>query len=238
MTEFENDFNILDNHTIAYMGQKGSGKTFLMMATLEAIKDKNVIFLDTLGVVDKTKHKNVIFIDNITPNTQNYKEIIKVFDKLNWNTNKVKVVLDLKAFDIPELVIMIDMISLYLLDRKIATAFMVDEISDYARQGKRKPYCKAFERLVRVGRNYGVTPVIMATQRPQLTEKDILALSDCFVIFRLMYSLDREVVRDLIGQSKNEFTPTDKYLKSAKERSVIIITQDNPEGLMTKVCKI
>ena len=238
MSEFENNEKILVNHTISYIGQKGSGKTFLMMASLNEINDRNVLFFDTLGVLTPQRHKNVIFIKNIKPNIKNYREIIKMLDKFRWDSGKVKIVFNLKEFDVSDLVLFLDTVSLFVLDRKIKCGFMVDEISDYCRQGKRQPYPKVFERLVRVGRNFGITPVIMATQRPQLTEKDVLALCDCYVIFRLMYSLDREKIRELVGQTKEEFKETDRFLLSAKERAVIIISQDNPQSIKTMVKKI
>ena len=52
----------------------------------------------------------------------------------------------------------------------------------------------------------------MATQRLQKPSKDALALSDCFILMKTTYDLDRKLIRELTAMDKEKFEEIEKEI--------------------------
>ena len=73
---------------------------------------------------------------------------------------------------------------------------IVDEFADYVPQIGESS--KEFERLIRHGRNQGNT-FIFGTQRPAYLTKNVASLVDIAIFFRLVWSRDIDVVKDVLN---------------------------------------
>ncbi len=208
-----------ENTTICIMGQKGSGKTYLG-AILANLFEGKALILDTVGVYTQNRliGGSVAYIQ---VSTMPYDQLKQLLD--NAFNSVDKVVIDLSYYIPKELSVIGDFLSNYALfmNKDKNLLFLVDEIGDYCPQSFRN-YSDNMERLVRVGRNKGVKPFIMITQRPQKTNKELLALSDIYYIFRIVHNLDREQVKNLLGMSKDEWEAYNKKVTYLKTREVYV----------------
>ncbi len=201
------------------MGQKGTGKTFAA-AILGHCINKKVFYIDTVGVWSKLK---------LIPGAA-YVKMGKVGENKLWKTfntcySKYKaVVLDLSYYIQSELVDFMNSFCRWALTIG-NMAVIVDEVGDYCPQ-YREVYSVELERLVRIGRNYGVEPIIMITQRPQKVNKEILALSDFYIIFRVMHNLDREKIKDLLGYKAEQWDVLEKEIMKLPSRTAYTFDKD------------
>ena len=159
------------------LGAKGSGKS-VFLADLSNTLGKGCILIDVLGVYNP---KNA-FKTAIVPNSF-YVSGVDLFINNFKNGNitiRDTVVIDVSKSIGQELIEEIDKLSSFLMDSKLGFALLSDEVADFMSQTA--SYSKEFHRLVKNGRNYGIRPVIFATQRPQSVRKEIFDLCDTFFI--------------------------------------------------------
>lgn len=210
---------VLDNTTFCIMGQKGSGKTYGMMYIGNAIYDKPVFYFDTLGAISRSgvcRCPNVVDV----PRKFDVKALNRVFEDC---LRRGGAIFNLSGLVNKELVQFADLFCQWAMQRRTPMALLVDEIADYCPQSK-EYYSVELERVWRDGRNYGIRPVGMATQRPQKAHKDLLALSDVFILFRLFHNLDRSKVKDLLGLEEEEWENMEKQLMSLPTRHAYVFT--------------
>ena len=78
---------------------------------------------------------------------------------------------------------------------------MADEVQDIVPEMSTGGVFSAeFERLVRSGRNSNIGFVI-DTQRPAMVKKNVLALTDYLILYRITWSNDLKVVKEIVGNS-------------------------------------
>lgn len=180
-------------NTIGLICEKGGGKTIKMAS--QANKMKKFIFCDALGVLDPRRD----YRSGVIPNTNYFtkrltrkenREIttsaVDVFinevKRIEYETKSKRHIIDFADSKTrPE-----DMIKLlnWLEDearlRNNAYALLIDECQLFFPQREHAPR-EAVE-FVQSCRNWGITPVVMATQRPQSTDKAILELADVYYL--------------------------------------------------------
>jgi len=215
---------ILDNRehgVIAILGMRGTGKTWFSVKLLKHLMEKvDIVYLiDVVGVYEDYLSEQdidavIIDIDDLVSAV----DFFEFFKKVEHAQDTVKykiVVYDISALSRKEMVEFMDIFSEYLLrfkpkNKKVAV--ICDEVGEYAEQ-ERGYYSSGFETLVRIGRNKNVLWIVLITQRPQKVNKHLLALSDIYVIFRLMHNLDMDAVRNILGYSKTDFTIHEQTIK-------------------------
>ena len=211
---------ILSYNTLTIAGLKGTGKTFALSILANADKRKSII-LDTLGVITKNKLiKKAIYI-KITKNDLELKKLAKALN--NALKNYEKVVFDLSFLIPKELVQFSDYLSLLLSIKKedVKISLYIDEIAEYLPQTRAPTYSYELERVVRVGRNFGIETIIMTTQRLQKASKDVLALSEAFIFFKIIYDIDRKLIRELINEEKEFFESLENDLMKLEKGKAI-----------------
>ena len=178
--------NIEKTKTIGILGQKGTGKTYLTRQIAESI-DKDVVLFDTIGVV-KPKNCRIYEVDIKSPDRQAI-----LFSKLTMGTHR-NVGIDLSRLTKDEIVYFTQT---YLHITTMKNKYIIiDEMADYTPQIGESS--KELERLVRHGRNFGNT-FIFNTQRPAYLTKNVLNLVDVVIFFRLVWSRDIDVVKDILN---------------------------------------
>jgi DNA helicase HerA-like ATPase len=209
-----------ENTTIAILGQKGCGKTVAAAMLANELKEKDVILIDTVGAwaKDKLVHNAVYVQAGLTT----YKQMAATLDKCFKERRRV--VVNIANMIQAEKVYVVDLLSQYCLKRG-NIAVIADEAAFFCPQGKEN-YSYEFDRLVMAGRNYGVRPVVFITQRPQRLNKDILALADYYIVFRLLHNLDRGKVQDLIGMKKEEWLQFESKIMSLKVKECYLFNDD------------
>lgn len=188
---------ILNNeeyNTVSVMGLKGSGKTYGLVVMAKQI-EKRVFIFDTLGAISRNqliKGKSVIYVRMAKlPEGK----LRRHFDQF-YISKAHYIVFDLSDMIPEELVYFGDVFSTWAI-KKGNMAVIIDEIVDYCPQSG-SPYSIDIQRLWRAGRNYGIYPVIMATQRPQEADKKILAHAQIYFIMKLANDLDLAKIKALI----------------------------------------
>lgn len=183
--------------TCTISGTKGQGKTYLGKR-LFSTYPKSALFLDTIGAAYDLKglHATARKI----PDANKIKKLVSILRE------KKKVILHLENFLVSELVEIVNNLSKALLAYKWDNLMVIiDEVGDYIPQDKNAGYAQELERLIRIGRNYGITKMVLITQRLTKPNKEALALSESFIIFKTTYHLDTERLRELFGLTKESF---------------------------------
>lgn len=206
--------------TVAMLGMKKSGKTYGAAILEIKIKKKTYIF-DTVGAfTEKKLVTNALFVKDLK--VGNKDSVIMLLNK-TYSMPQKTVVLYVFGFSRQDLVELANIFSEWAL-KKGNLAAIFDEVGDYLSQTK-EVYADELERLIRWGRNKEVQPIILISQRPQKVNKEALALSDAYVVFRLYHPLDRRKVKDLTGDETDAF---DSKVKSMPVRHSIVFTIDDP----------
>ena len=161
--------------TTCILGAKNSGKSVFLANLLNQSKEK-CILIDVLGVYNpRNDHKTAIIPNSYyCTDVDNY---ISNFDKFPSNA---KIVIDVSGYIDDELIEVMDKLCNHLMEHKTRCGFMSDEIADIMPQDSKTS--KGFHRLVKNGRNFGIKPVVIATQRPQSVNKKVFDLCDTFYV--------------------------------------------------------
>ena len=199
---------------------KGYGKTY-GSAILANNIDQDLLVFDVVGAYTKDrliKGAKYLDVDISEPKRAHGLQVLKQFKE------HTKVVLNLQALTRENLTKFCEMM-FKVINEFGELAILVDEVGDIVSQTK-EHYCNEYERTVRVGRNYDIRPVIQITQRPQKADKNVLALSDYYLIMRLNHNLDLNAVQDLIGTDKFEFAETRDKIKNLKQGDFLLLSSD------------
>lgn len=73
-----------------------------------------------------------------------------------------------------------------------------------------------FERLIRTGGNRQIG-VMFTTQRPQIVNKDVLALADIYVVFRIVWGGDLKVLGELLEYHLKSKKEVDAHLRRIQD---------------------
>jgi len=183
---------IVDNatqRTVSVIGGKGTGKTTLLMMLLK--QQSPVLTYDPLSVIKAKSIDGIrvnLRVKDIDP--ERVAALMKVTNStLKKGDNMIF------AFDnmIQEEEIAIANMTLPLLNHKHGYVFF-DEIHEFVPLHSQS---LEVERYIRHCRNQDVG-VFMTSQRPATVHKNVLALTDYLVLFRVTWAHDLKAVRDLL----------------------------------------
>ena len=168
-----------DSATSVVIAGKGGGKTGLLAA--EANKMQKFVFVDTIGVLNpRNENRSAIIPDSNYFYSGDKGSGVDSF--ISWFSDPAAQKHDRHIIDISEAEdkkAEIEKLSTFLLQlgkKGNGYPFILDEISLIAPQSTRSG--TVFKNLVIIGRNYGIKPIVMATQRPQNTDKEVVELAD------------------------------------------------------------
>lgn len=168
-----------DSATSSVIAGKGGGKTGLLAS--EANKMPKFVFVDTIGVLNPRNENRSAIIPN--SNYFLHSEKGSAVDNFkSWQSDPIaqkhdRHILDLsEAEDKKEEVEKLAAFLLQLGKKGKGYPLIIDEISLIAPQSERAG--SVLKNLFIIGRNFQIKPMIIATQRPQNTDKELLELSD------------------------------------------------------------
>lgn len=213
--------DILNTTTISFLGRKGLGKTIGSSILINNINDKDVLVFDITGAyTDGELIKDAKYID---VNTKRFDKKIIIDILLKFKETR-KIVLCLNRLTRKELVEFSE-VMFKVLNEIGDVAVIIDEVGEIVSQ-QREYYSPELERCCRIGRNYNIRPFIVITQRTQKVDKNILALSDYYIIMGLTHNLDLEAVRELVGYSAKEFETLKKQIKGLNVGEFYLLKYD------------
>ena len=190
--------------TISCIGGKGSGKTTLLMMLLK--KASPVLVFDPLGVIKGDSIdaiRIVLKTKDIEPD-----RIIQLMKVVNASLKKGKnIILSFDSMVQEEEIALADMV-LPLLNLKDGYVFF-DEVHEYVPLHSQS---LETERYIRHCRNKNVG-VFITTQRPAMVSKNVLALTDYLILFRVTWTHDLKAVKDLIS----DIIPKEEVLEIMSE---------------------
>jgi len=190
-------FNIEQYTTVGIVGQKGCGKTRLALALFEMQQQPAGVFLDFAGIAKSYGIVEGYYIS--IDNSVGFAALERQLSK------RAKYIIDVSNLRRYEFVAFANALSEVLL-RLGNYSLYIDEAGEYLPQGGGKMYSYELERLIRVGRNVGIRPQVLITQRPQKVDKNAFALCDCYIFFRLVHNLERDKIRQLLDMSERDFS--------------------------------
>jgi DNA helicase HerA-like ATPase len=183
------DINITNStqRTVAVIGGKGAGKTTLLRQLM--MQESPVLTFDPLSVVDGVDaHKINLKVKDIEPD-----RITVMMRAVNSTLKKDEnVILSFNNMVQEEEIAIANLVLPKLVLRNGYVFF--DEIHEYVPLFGQS---KEVERYIRHCRNKNVG-IVMTTQRPASVHKNVLALSDYVILFRVTWSHDLQAVRDLL----------------------------------------
>lgn len=186
---FENDI------TSAILAAKGSGKT-VMLATMLNRLPKGILF-DMLGVLNPRSN----FKTAIIPNSA-YFTSVNAFISGHRKVPEKKYVINLSDYLGESLINATDTLCDYIMGSFPYYPVLVDEVADIIPQAGQISY--SFHRMVKNGRNYGIRPIIFASQRPQNVNKNVLDLCDNFYVSMQRAPRSIEYILDIIDQKGSD----------------------------------
>ena len=205
--------NIDTDITNAVLGAKGSGKSVLLAHFLTESNKKHIL-LDMLGVYNpKNEFKTAVV--PLSYYCINVDAFIKTYSKF---PSDAKIIIDMSEYTQDDLVPATDALCVFLMDNKIKCGFMSDEVADIMPQMGRGSI--QLHRLIKNGRNYGIRPVTIATQRPQSVNKSIFDLCDKFLVSVQRAPRTVDYIADILDIGGDENIKTE--IKQLKQREFLI----------------
>jgi len=192
----------LKERTIGIIGAKRSGKTyFTARLSNKLINDgEKLVIFDTIGELGKRIEKGRLYHiepDNREGGDMLYQQAVSFAMLLKNYKGKQPLGINLIDLTRDEIVDFTD--TVLLTCGKIENRFWVfDEVAEYLNQFYRQS--KELERLIRHGGNWKNT-FIFNTQRPAYLHKNTFNLIDILIVFRLNWSRDIAVLKDLLSNT-------------------------------------
>ena len=206
----------LKQRTVGIIGAKRSGKTYFTgKLSSRLIENGNrLIVFDTIGELGKLI-KPKLKMYEIAP-----KEIEKqavAFGLIVSNYNGKKAVgVNLVNLTRDEIVDFTD-VTLTTIGKIKNTYWVFDEVAEYLNQFYRQS--KELERLIRHGGNWDNT-FIFNTQRPAYLNKNTFNLIDILISFRLNWSRDLTVLKELLSNTGKNDSDIKKEVKEITQQKV------------------
>lgn len=204
MIEYEKDI------TSCILAAKGSGKSVMLAVMLNKLK-KGVL-IDMLGVFNpRNSYKTAII-----PNTAYYDSVDSFLANYKSAPEK-KHVIDFSKYIGEELIEEADKLFSFIYQNVPNMPVLMDEVADIMPQMGKGSI--ELHRLIKNGRNFGLRPIIFATQRPQSVNKSIFDLCDNFYISRQRAPKTIEYILDVLDKKGDKETAS--QLRKLKPRQFI-----------------
>jgi len=192
----------LKERTIGIIGAKRSGKTFLTAKLTNKLinQGERVVVFDTIGELGKQIDKVRIY--HIEPDKRVggdmlYQQAVSFGMLLKNYKGKMGLGVNLIDLTRDEIIDFTDDVLVSV--GKVENRFWVfDEVAEYLNQFYRQS--RELERLIRHGGNWKNT-FIFNTQRPAYLHKNTFNLIDILIVFRLNWSRDIAVLKDLLSNT-------------------------------------
>jgi hypothetical protein len=192
MIEYKNDI------TSCILGAKGSGKTVFLADMMHRHNSCSSILFDVLGVLNpKSPHRTAVVPSSIY--FMGPDSFVGYYDRL---PKRYKAVINLENYIGSDLIAAIDDVCTLLYTSRDRIMLLSDEVADIIPQSSKGS--KKFELLTKNGRNYGVKPIIFATQRPQSVNKSVFDLCDNFYIAGQRAPRTIDYILDILDQAGNK----------------------------------
>lgn len=182
--------------TTCILGAKNSGKSVFLAHLLNQSTEK-CILIDVLGVFNPRNEYKTAIVPNsyYCTNVDNY---IDNYDKFPANA---KIIIDVSEYIGNDLINAVDKLSDHIMQKKTKCCFMSDEIADIIPQDAKGSH--GFHKAVKNGRNFGIRPIIFATQRPQSVNKKVFDLCDTFYVSSQKAPRTVEYILEILDASGN-----------------------------------
>lgn len=209
--------------TISIIGGKGTGKTTTLKLLLEnykQVKNTNKNFqgmfvLDPLNVIRSKRIEGFRFIINYTFTPKDIDILAKKINILLQQ--RVNIVLSFKKRIQKEIV---DFLDVFMPSLKLRNSLIeLDEIHEFCPQ-EGGAYSNEVERYIRHCRNDNVG-VIMTSQRPAKVSKNVLALTDYLILYRLTWPHDLKAVKEVIGGHFEDTKSTNEFISSISKKGFL-----------------
>jgi len=204
----------LKERTIGIIGAKRSGKTYLTAKIANKLvkQGERVVVFDTIGELGKQIDKARIYHiepDNRVGGDMLYQQAVSFGILMKQYKGKLPIGVNLIDLTRDEIVDFTDMV-LITVGKIENRYFIFDEVAEYLNQFYRQS--RELERLIRHGGNWKNT-FIFNSQRPAYINKNTFNLIDILIVFRLNWSRDIAVLKDLLSNTGL----TDKEVKKEIE---------------------
>jgi len=204
----------LKERTIGIIGAKRSGKTYLTAKIANKLvkQGERVIVFDTIGELGKQIDKARIYHiepDNRVGGDMLYQQAVSFGILMKQYKGKLPIGVNLIDLTRDEIVDFTDVV-LTTVGKIENRYFIFDEVAEYLNQFYRQS--RELERLIRHGGNWKNT-FIFNSQRPAYINKNTFNLIDILIVFRLNWSRDIAVLKDLLSNTGL----TDKEVKKEIE---------------------
>ena len=204
----------LKERTIGIIGAKRSGKTYLTAKIANKLvkQGERVVVFDTIGELGKQIDKARIYHiepDNRVDGDMLYQQAVSFGILMKQYKGKLPIGVNLIDLTRDEIVDFTDVV-LTTVGKIENRYFIFDEVAEYLNQFYRQS--RELERLIRHGGNWKNT-FIFNSQRPAYINKNTFNLIDILIVFRLNWSRDIAVLKDLLSNTGL----TDKEVKKEIE---------------------
>ena len=204
----------LKERTIGIIGAKRSGKTYLTAKIANKLikQGERVVVFDTIGELGKQIDKGRIYHiepDNRVGGDMLYQQAVSFGILMKQYKGKLPIGVNLIDLTRDEIVDFTDVV-LTTVGKIENRYFIFDEVAEYLNQFYRQS--RELERLIRHGGNWKNT-FIFNSQRPAYINKNTFNLIDILIVFRLNWSRDIAVLKDLLSNTGL----TDKEVKKEIE---------------------
>ncbi len=189
--------------TISIIGGKGTGKTTTLKLILDASPVPVIVF-DPIGTLKHPPAMRIkVYPHHIEKASEAAQKITQITTTLRSlpqkNRKRKRVIISFQKMLQAEINAFMDRFLPKLTIRDALIAF--DEAHEFIPQSGFKS--TETERYIRFCRNYNVG-VILTSQRPATVAKNVLALTDYLILYRLTWSHDIRAIRELLATMKPE----------------------------------
>lgn len=207
--------------TGAFLAAKGSGKSVALAMILN--NAKSGILIDMLGVYNPRNRKKTA----IVPNSAYYNDVDSFIKNYKDVPEKKHIINFGEYVSHEEIINAADKLSSFIYNNIPDIMVLCDEVADIMPQSKRGS--NEFHRLVKNGRNRGIYPVIMATQRPQSTDKSVFDLCDTFFVSLQRAPKTIDYILDILDRRGDKETGT--KIRQLKARQFLKYDGENLENI-------
>lgn len=186
--------------TVSILASKGTGKSVFLAYGLNAWP--RGVLIDMLGVYNPISNYKTA----IVPNSAYFKTPEAFIDQDLKKIPEKKYIISLAQYTKQELIDQSDDLFRYLYSKNPYGAgnfpIFIDEAMDLANQNGKTSY--ELIRTAKNGRNFGIRPLVIASQRPQNVDKTIFDLSDTFYVSQQRSPKTIEYINKIVDQDISE----------------------------------